>query len=267
MIINGKHIQQDIVEMLKARIQAKSYTLDIIYVGENVVIEKYINAKKKLGEALGVKVSVHRFPEDTTDVIVKEKINEISLSTDGILIQLPLPGHIDRQDLLEYVDPSLDVDILTQQAYGRCMEGKNDRLPPVVRACTYVLDTHGITLDDKKICILGNGKLVGKPMADWCQKKGIVYTQLTKEDFSRELLLDADVVISGMGAPHLVTSDMVKAGVVILDAGTSEEKGSVVGDIHPDVAEKASFFTPVPGGIGPLTVVALFHNLIEPYER
>ncbi len=266
MIIDGKQLQQHIVETLEARIQSKSYALDIIYVGQNVVIEKYINAKKKLGEALGVLVSVHRFSDSATIDEVKDKIHEISLSTDGILIQLPLPEHINRHELLEYVDPSLDVDILTGEAYDRCITGKNHRLPPVVRACTYVLEAHAIDLSDKKVCILGNGKLVGKPLADWCTAHGISCTQLTREDFSREVLLDSDVIISGMGAPHFVTPEMVKVGVVILDAGTSEEKGSVVGDVHPDVAQKASFFTPVPGGIGPLTVVALFHNLIEPYE-
>lgn len=266
MIINGKQLQQDIVESLKARIQSKPYALDIIYVGQNAVIEKYITAKKKLGEALGVSVTVHRFSEEATIEEVKEKINDVSLSSDGILIQLPLPAHINRDELLEYVDPSLDVDILTQESYERCMQEKNHRLPPVVRACAYVLEAYDITLQDKKVCILGNGKLVGKPMADWCTTRGISYSQLTREDFSPEILLHADVVISGMGASHFVTPDMIKEGVVILDAGTSEEKRSVVGDVHPDVSKKASFFTPVPGGIGPLTVVALFHNLVEPYE-
>lgn len=266
MIIQAKQLQQNIMELLTSRTQTKKMKLDIVYVGENTVIEKYIHAKQVLGIKLGVDVSIHRFTDDTLISTIKEKIHEISLSTNGILIQLPIPEHMKVAGIIECVDSSLDVDLLTHEAYGQFLAQKNKRLPPVVRACLYIIESQELSLLGKKICILGNGKLVGKPMADWCTIQGFPYDQLTKENFSLDVVKQADVIISGMGAPHFITEDMVKEGVIVFDAGTTEESGSILGDIHPDVAKKAALFTPVPGGIGPLTVVALFHNLIEPYE-
>jgi methylenetetrahydrofolate dehydrogenase (NADP+)/methenyltetrahydrofolate cyclohydrolase len=266
MIISGRVLQQNMITLLKNRVQTKKLTLDIIYVGVHSVIEKYIRAKKAAGEAIGIDVRIHRFGEDVSMDTIKKKIDEISLGTDGILVQLPLPEHLNQTQIIEYVDPSLDVDLLSTQAYTQFLENKNNRLPPVVRACLYITQAYSIDLQNKKICILGNGKLVGKPMADYCRIHNIPFEQLTKEHFSLEVLKRADIVISGMGAPAFVTSDMVKEGVIVLDAGTTEEGGSVVGDFHSDVSAKASLFTPVPGGVGPLTVVALFNNLFEQYE-
>lgn len=266
MIILGRALQEEIVSILKSRIQSQALFLDIIYVGESAVIEKYIRAKQALGERMGITVRIHRFSTETSLEEMKQSLIDMSLQTDGLLVQLPLPTHLKDGGFLECLDPSLDVDLLTSAAYGKFLVGASHRLPPVVRACLYIIEKHNITLSSKRICILGNGKLVGGPMADYLRMKGIVYDQLTKENFSPEILKNADIIISGMGAPHLVTTEMVKDGVVVLDAGTTEEGGSVLGDIHPDVSIKASLFTPVPGGIGPLTVVALFHNLIESYE-
>lgn len=266
MIINGIQIQKDIIHTLKNRIQAHPYILDIIYVGENAVIEKYINAKRKLGEVLGVETRIHRFADTVTLETIKTTIGDISLDSSGIIIQLPLPDTLQKENIMEYIDPSLDIDILTKEAYQQFLLSKNNRLPTVLRACLYIIETHGVSLTDKKICILGAGKLVGGPIADWCRIQGLSFTQMTKDTFDTNTLKEADIIFSGMGVPHLITEDMVKEGVIIFDAGTSEESGSVVGDIHPDVAHKASLFTPVPGGIGPLTVTGLFNNIIEPYE-
>lgn len=266
MIINGIQIQKDIIQTLKNTIQSHPYILDIIYVGENAVIEKYINAKRKLGEVLGVQTRIHRF-SDTVDLeTLKHTIQDISLDSSGIIIQLPLPDTLQKENIMEYIDPSLDIDILTHEAYDRFIHQKNNRLPTVLRACLYIKDTHDISFENKNICILGAGKLVGAPIAQWCKLQGLSYTQLTKENFNTDTLKQADIIFSGMGVPHMITADMVKDGVIVFDAGTSEESGSVVGDMHPDVAIKAALFTPVPGGIGPLTVTALFHNMIENYE-
>lgn len=266
MIIDGKQIQKDIIHTLKQRIQAHPYVLDILYVGENKVIEKYITAKQKLGELLGIQTRIHRFKETVSLETLSDTLQSISIDSSGIIIQLPLPATLQKENIMEYIDPSLDIDILTSEAYSKFMHQKNHRLPTVLRACLYIKETHAISFTDKKICILGAGKLVGTPIAHWCQMQRLSYTQLTKETFDPHVIKQADIIFSGMGVPHFITEDMVKDGVVVFDAGTSEESGSVVGDMHPDVAHKASLFTPVPGGIGPLTVTALFHNIVESYE-
>lgn len=266
MIIDGKQIQKNILALLKDKIQTHPYVLDIIYVGENPVIEKYINAKKALGEILGIQTRIHRFSDTVPTETIATTLRDISLDSSGIIIQLPLPNTLQKENIMEYIDPSLDIDILTSEAYDRFIHQKNNRLPTVLRACLYIKDTHDISFEHKNICILGAGKLVGTPIAQWCTLQGLSYTQLTKENFNTDTLKQADIIFSGMGVPHMITPDMVKDGVIVFDAGTSEESGSVVGDMHPDVALKAAFFTPVPGGIGPLTVTALFHNMIENYE-
>jgi methylenetetrahydrofolate dehydrogenase (NADP+)/methenyltetrahydrofolate cyclohydrolase len=266
MIINGKEIQKEIALKLKQKTNSRNLILDIIYVGENKVIEKYINAKKNIGESLGIQIRIHRFEENIEVEEIKKNIDEISLDSNGIIIQLPLPQKLKEANILEYVDPSLDVDILTKEAYNNFLLNKNKRVPPVVRACIYILGSCNISLQNKNICILGNGKLVGKPISDWCAVHNLPYEKLTTENFDPEVLLNADIVFSGIGKSHFVKSEMVKDGVVIFDAGTTEESGSILGDVDPEVSKKASIFTPVPGGIGPLTVIALFNNLVDPYD-
>lgn len=240
--------------------------LDIVYVGENPVIETYIRAKKRFGEKLGITVRVHHLAESTTYDQLQERIRIIEIDSSGVIVQLPLPESLDTVEVINSIDPRLDVDILSEYAYQNFLEKKNKRYPPVLRAVLYALEAYDINLTGKNIYVLGNGRLVGKPIADYLTIHGFPFTQLTKANFSVSKLKEADVIFSGMGMSHMITSDMVKSGVIVLDCGTSEEGNTVLGDVHPDVAQKAKYFTPVPGGIGPLTVTALFNNVITPYE-
>jgi methylenetetrahydrofolate dehydrogenase (NADP+)/methenyltetrahydrofolate cyclohydrolase len=266
MIIDGKKLQKNITEELISRIQGKVYILDIIYVGNNPVIETYINAKKRFGEKLGITVRVGRLGDTATLTDINNLIRTCEQDSSGMIIQLPLPQTLDTKTVLELVDPSLDIDILSETAYSNFLKQKNHRYPPVLQAILYALDAYNINLANMSICVLGNGRLVGRPIADYLQIQKLSFIQMTKSSFDVTLLRNADIIFTGMGAPHIVTKDMVKDGVIIIDAGTSEEGGTVLGDVHPDVSEKARYFTPVPGGIGPLTVTALFNNLITPYE-
>lgn len=266
MIIDGKMIQKNIEEKLKSLILGKTYLLDIVYVGNNPVIETYIRAKKRFGERLGITVRVHHLPESTTYEQLQERIAIIEIDSSGVIVQLPLPNTLDTVAVINSIDPRLDVDILSETAYNNFLEQKNKRYPPVLRAVLYGLESYDIDLTDKNIYVLGNGRLVGKPIADYLTIQGLPFTQMTKINFSVSKLKDADVIFSGMGMSHMITPEMVKDGVTIFDCGTSEEGNTVLGDVHPDVSEKAQYFTPVPGGIGPLTVTALFNNVITPYE-
>ncbi len=266
MIIDGKKIQQEIEETLRILIEQKKYVLDILYIGDNPVIETYIRAKKRFGERLGISVRVHHLAKESSASLVQEKIKELEIDSSGMILQLPLPEHLDTKTVVNYIKPSLDIDILSENTYHSFLENKNRRYPPVLRAMLYALDAYDISLLGKKICVLGNGRLVGKPIADYLRMHSIPFVQMTKTNFSPNPVQEADIIFSGMGVAHMLTSDLVKEGVIVFDAGTSEEGSTVLGDVEPSVMQKALYMTPVPGGIGPLTVTALFHNLITPYE-
>lgn len=266
MFIDGKAIQKNIELILRKVAQEKTYVLDIIYVGDNPVIETYIRAKKRFGEMLGITVRVHHLPQETTYEQIEERLRIIEIDSSGVIVQLPLPQSLDTSQIINSIDPRLDVDILSTSAYENFLAKKNKRYPPVLQAVLYAIDAYNIELSGKNIYVLGNGRLVGRPIADYLTINNLPFTQMTKINFSVSRLKEADIIFSGMGMAHMITPDMVKDGVVILDCGTSEEGNTVQGDVHPAVSEKASYFTPVPGGIGPLTVTALFNNVLTPYE-
>lgn len=259
MIISGKEIRKHIENTLREKVN-KPMRLDIIYVGENKAIEQYVRAKKKFGESIGILVVVHQFKESDTDTLISY-IEEIAKESSGIIVQLPLPQSIDKQKVLDVVPINLDIDILSQKAQNNFEQGDLSKLPPVVGACDAIVSYYDIDLKDKNIIILGKGSLVGKPIASWLSNKNIVYTQMGKDDFNEAFLKNADIIFSGIGSAHFIKPYMVKDEVIIFDAGTSEDKETILGDVDPLVSEKALLFTPVPGGIGPLTVSSLFKNM------
>ena len=177
---------------------------------------------------------------------------------DGIIVQLPLPAHIDTAAVLAAVPASHDVDAFKYQT------GETTVLPPVVGAIDEIAKQHQVQFENKQVVIFGAGRLVGAPAARYATLRGAKVTVLTEDSTdSVEAVLAADIIILGVGKPNLLTLDMVKEGVVVFDAGASEDGGLLVGDADPTVASKASLFTPVPGGIGPMTIALLFRNLLE----
>ncbi|MES2214309.1 MAG: bifunctional 5,10-methylene-tetrahydrofolate dehydrogenase/5,10-methylene-tetrahydrofolate cyclohydrolase, partial [Patescibacteria group bacterium] len=162
------------------------------------------------------------------------------------------------------VEPDLDVDLLGAETKKQFINGETKRLPPVAGAVMEMLGRSKISLLKKRIVVLGRGKLVGEPVGMLFEREGIPFDHIDKETSNEEilgLLSQADIIISGIGVPHFILPEMVKDGVVIIDAGTSESGGKLAGDMHPDTASKTSFYTPVPGGVGPVTVAVLYRNL------
>jgi len=267
MIIDGKKIAEEIKNSLKKEIAilGKEMRLDVIQVGENEVSEKFINIKKKIGEEIGVKVLVHRFSDVVSEEDLLQTIREISLreETSGVIIQLPLPKNFNTQKVLDSVPVEKDVDFLSSQAKEKFKSVKSKILPPVVGAVRDILENKKISLENKKIIVIGKGKLVGEPVSNWLKNLNAEVEAVdaeTKNIF--EIIKNADIIISGAGAPGLIKPEMIKNGVVIIDASTSELHGKLAGDADPLCAEKCSVFTPVPGGVGPITVVELFKNLM-----
>lgn len=248
MIINGKKIAEEIKESLKKEIEAsgKKLKLAIVQAGENPVSQKFIDRKMKFAEEIGVKAKVYNLPQDITTNKLRKKMAEICKNSNGVIVQLPLPEHINTQYILNSIPQKKDVDVLS--------ENRSKVLTPVVGAIKEILDKNNIDIKNKNVVVLGAGLLVGKPAMIWFMNQGATVSVLrsSTKDISK-YTKEADIIVTGVGKPNLITADMVKEGVIAIDAG---------GDIDQKVAEKSSLFTPIRGGIGPITVAMVFKNLI-----
>ena len=266
--IDGKKLAQKILDELKEEIakKGKRLRLAVILVGKNPVIEKFVEQKKKTGASIDIDVRLFQFKESITTNELRKRISRIvhEKKNTGVIIQLPLPSNINSQYILNSIPPEKDVDMLSAKSIGNFATGKTQILPPVTGSVKAIFDEYKIDYRDKNIVIIGAGKLVGRPVALWLINENATLSVLKSNtpDIS-EFTKRADIIISGVGKPKLITSNMIKEGAVIIDAGTSESEGKISGDVDFDsVSQKASFITPVPGGIGPMTVATLFKNLI-----
>jgi methylenetetrahydrofolate dehydrogenase (NADP+)/methenyltetrahydrofolate cyclohydrolase len=179
-------------------------------------------------------------------------------------VQLPLPTHLDTEAICAAIPVQKDPDLLSRKAQENFIHSSSVILPPVVAAIDTIFSKYEVSLLDKKVAVIGQGKLVGVPVVTWIKQKGILSLIVDRKMLDdKSCLKEADVIISGAGVLNLITMDMVKDGVVLIDAGTSEAGGKIAGDIDPACAIKAALFTPVPGGVGPVTVAMLFRNLLE----
>jgi len=266
MIINGKEIAEDIQRSLKQEIAARRTppSLFVVIVGDNPVTEKFVAVKKKFAEGVGISIEEKKFPGTvTTEELSSEVARLGEIKNAGIIVQLPLPKTIDAQIILNTIPETSDADLLGEGAMGLFEEGATEMLPPVVGAIKEILLRNSVFVGDKKVVVVGRGKLVGAPAAVWFTRHGSEVTLLGRDTIDiKPYTLVADIIVLGAGNPGMLTPDMIKPGVVILDAGTSEAGGKLAGDADPLCVEKASVFTPVPGGIGPLTVAMLFKNLL-----
>jgi methylenetetrahydrofolate dehydrogenase (NADP+)/methenyltetrahydrofolate cyclohydrolase len=261
MIVEGKIIAQEIENELKAKFAAMpEKKVCFIQFGENTASKKFIEMKSKVALRIGVLVDIFEVQKQVNTARAMQIVADaVAGGYDGIVVQLPLPQGIDTQAVLDAVPPEKDIDILSTK-------GKlGAKYAPVARAVIEILRYHHVELEGKKILIVGNGKLVGQPVADMFSKMHIpcVVVDGTTPAFEKgQQMLLADIIISGAGVPNLIKPEMVKPDVILIDAGTSEDGGRLVGDIDPACSEKASIMTPVPGGVGPITVVSLFANLL-----
>lgn len=264
MIINGRKIASEILQELKPKLANKSLRLAAILVGDDPDLEKFVEAKAKAAQEIGVEFSIYQFPKEIdTDELIK-RIKEISAITDGALVELPLPAHIDRQAVLDAIPVEKDVDVLSGQAQRSYFENKSPINPPSVEALKIVLEKNNIDVKGKKACIFGHGFLIGKPIKHWLELNGaqVSVVEIDTKD-PKQVSKEADIIISGVGKPGLVRSDMVKDGAVVIDFGYGKKDGKMVGDVDfNSVAPKASLITPVPGGMGPILVATVLKNLI-----
>lgn len=272
-LLDGRKLAGKILNEVKSKIQSseKKLSLGVIVVGENPVIKKFVSEKKRVAEELGVDFKIYDYPEDISTNELRKRIAVIvhDANPDGVIIQLPLPAHINTQYILNGVPPEQDVDMLSARAEGNFFTGKSDILPPIVEAVKAFFEEYGIDYRNKYTTVVGAGMLVGKPIAAWLLNEKASFSVVEEQtpDIS-QFTKNAGIIVSGVGKPGLITGDMVKEGVAIIDAGTSEAEGKIAGDVDFDsVSPRASFITPVPGGVGPVTVAMVYKNLFILADR
>lgn len=273
VIINGRKIRDEILAEIKKEIALLPFRpvfCDIL-AGENKASKQYVEMKKRFAESIGLEFLSANFKSEIT---AEELIKEIEILNKmpnmcGIIVQLPLPGHIEGRKVLDAISPELDADCLGKVRSKKFYSGKTAGGFPTALACMNLLDSLNLDLKQKNIVVLGQGELVGRPVAAMLGFRGLNPAIVRSETEHKEnIIKEADVIISGIGQGKFVTGDMVKNGVVIIDAGTSEENSSIVGDVDFDsVKEKASFISPVPGGVGPVTIAMLFKNVLEAAKK
>lgn len=273
MIIDGRKIKSEILENIKKQVKELSFVpvfCDIL-VGDDPVSAQYVNMKAKTAESVGIKFHRAEFPATiTTDELVEEikKINSLE-NMCGLIVQLPLPEGIDRDRVLDAIEPDIDVDCLGEKAKELFYSGNTALGYPTALACMMIVDSLGIELFSKNIVVFGQGMLVGKPVKYLLEQRGLNVSTITrKTENKEELFKNADLIISATGQGKYITGDMIKKGAIIIDAGTSESDSGIVGDVDLDtVLDIASYVSPVPGGVGPVTVAMLLSNVLHVAQK
>jgi len=259
MIVDGRAIAEDIYHGIKNSLTHLDFVphLTVFTCAPNFETKKYLSLKRRKAMDIGLGINIIEFPENVTNDEIIQSVVHSQMQTDGIIIQLPFPPHIDIEAVLNCIPASLDVDAVH-------FDGTNEEiLPPVIGAIKEISRRHDVLWAASNVVVIGEGKLVGKPAAIWASKKGAQVYVITKETENPEAYLKkAHIIISGAGVPGLITPDKICEQVIIFDAGTSEAGGVLKGDADPECAQKASLFTPVPRGIGPITIAVLLKNLV-----
>jgi methylenetetrahydrofolate dehydrogenase (NADP+)/methenyltetrahydrofolate cyclohydrolase len=263
MFIDGKQIRENVKEEIKNLLTGRDpQSVGIFYVGTNPVIENFIRIKEKNALELGISTEVLRYDESISEEDLVKEVQKHSERFSGVIIQLPLPEKFDRETILGAIPLEKDIDVLSAGAVRAFSDGSSERLPPTVFAINEIFQFYNIPLFPKKIVVVGKGMLVGRPLAMYFECNKIPFEIVDEHTEGKDAIIrEADIIISGVGIPGIITEDMVKDGVVLIDAGTSSHAGTISGDVSKEASQKASLVSPVPGGVGPLTVLGLFKNL------
>ena len=275
MKIDGKAVALRIREEIAVRVEAlkaKGVTpgLAVILVGSDPASEIYVRNKGIACEKAGMRSETIRMPEDTTQEALEAEIARLNADAgiDGILVQLPLPKQLDERRALQAILPEKDVDGFHPVNAGKLLGGEETVVPCTPKGCMRLLKEAGIETAGKEAVVIGRSNIVGKPMALLLMAANCTVTVCHSK--TRDLLQHtrrADILVAAVGRAGFVTPDMVKPGAVVLDVGINRVDGKVCGDVAPEVAEVASAMTPVPGGVGPMTIAMLLENTLEAAER
>lgn len=277
-VLYGNTLSQTLKEEMKKKIDKlgeegkRIPMLAVILVGDNPASQSYVRSKEKACRSIGMQAAMivmdkNMATEDVVRAVVK--CNE-DPDVDGILVQLPLPSHIDQQRVINTIDPRKDVDGLTISNAGRLVLGQKGLVPCTPKGIMAMLDSIGMSdLSGKRAVVIGRSILVGKPIALLLQERNATVTIIHSKTVDPEKIAhEADIVIAAIGVPRFITKGWIKEGAVVIDVGINRVDGKLVGDVDFDsVEQKASWISPVPKGVGPMTVCMLLSNTLEAYER
>ena len=271
-ILDGKAVSLKVKESVKVRAdELKKFgvepTLAVVLVGEDKASQTYVRAKEKACNEYGIKSVAHRLSENTTQNELLALINVLNLddSIHGILVQLPLPKHIDTNVVLAAIDPRKDVDGFHAVNVGKLVSGLDGFVPCTPLGVMEILKEYGIEVAGRNAGVIGRSNIVGKPMANLLLNASATVTVThSKTKNLKEICKNADLIVAAIGKPFFLKADMVKDGAVVVDVGINRlDDGRLVGDVDFDeVAPKCSYITPVPGGVGPMTIAMLLNNTI-----
>lgn len=267
MILDGKKVADSILEQLHQTIQKKQLRLSfsIILCGEKPESVLYTNLKKKKASAIGIEAEIHRFPDAIEENNLIQAIHYLNGISDGIIVQLPLPKHLNSASILNSINPMKDVDGLTSATLGKLLTGEETYVPATPKGIIRLLEEYKINLNGKEVTIINRSSLIGKPLAMMLLNRGATVTVCHKctKDIVKHTQ-NADIVISGVGIPKFIKEENIKEGAVVIDVGITQLENKTEGDVDfKNVEKKASFITPVPGGIGPMTIAMLLENIVN----
>jgi len=276
-ILNGRQCSSRVREEIKQQVVAlkrkggEAPGLAVVLVGDDPASRVYVGQKEKACKEVGFNSFLHRLPEDTSQEELLSLVEELNRDegVHGILVQLPLPRHMDSDTILEAISPEKDVDGFHPVNMGHLVTGLPCTEPCTPKGIMYLLESYGIELEGKKAVVLGRSNIVGKPIAHMLMARNATVTICHSRtpdiaSYTRE----ADIVIAAVGRPRFLTAEMVKEGSVIVDVGINRLEEGLVGDVDFDAVKgKASWITPVPGGVGPMTIAMLLLNTMEAYEK
>ena len=269
-LINGKEVAEKIKLQVKEEVKSlgKDVTLAVVIVGDNPASKVYVNNKKKACKLVGVQSLEYGLPENTSEDELLNLINRLNNYNyvDGILVQLPLPRHINTDMVIKRINPEKDVDGFTAINTGKLWLGQYDIAPCTAMGVIELLDYYNIDIAGKHCVIVGRSNIVGKPVAALMLERNATVTVChSKTQNLYDITRTADILITAVGKPKFITRDMVKDGAVVIDVGINrDENGKLYGDVDfENVKDKTTAITPVPGGCGPMTVAMLVKNTLE----
>ena len=277
ILIDGKKVASELREELKKEVAElktkynKVPGLTVILIGDMTPSQIYVRNKEKSDNEVGLKSEVIKYPDTIEEKTVLQKIEELNKdeTVSGILVQLPLPKHIDKQKVIETIIPSKDVDGFHPMNVGNLSSGYESSIPCTPLGCYLLIKKIEPNLSGKKAVVIGRSNLNGKPMAQLLLKENctVTITHSKTKDLKAECL-EADIVIAAVGIPELVKGDWIKKDAIVIDVGINKTEKGIVGDVAFDeVSKVAKALTPVPGGVGPMTIACLLKNTIECYKR
>lgn len=273
MILDGKKVRDEYLLLAKKRIEEENIkaTLAIILVGDNEASKIYIRNKEKYCNMVGIMVEKYLLSETTSEMKLINLINRLNNEDriTGIILQSPVPSHINFDNCSGLINPLKDVDGFTKENIYSLYLNKECLMPCTVKGIIKLLDSYNINLSGKNVLIIGRGNIVGHPLSlALLNKDATVTLAHSKTKDLKEICLRSDIIISATGVPHLITSDYVSDDTIVIDVGISRVDGKIVGDVDfENIQHKASYITPNPGGVGPMTVAMIIDNCLFAYER